>query len=71
MPAPEGNSIKKEPYDVMSVGSDEDDIYDLILNDKPKLSVKERLNKLKLRGITINQPGMLVLLYAVVSLIIQ
>jgi hypothetical protein len=53
-----GNNIKKEPLDGnIERGSDSDDDNDLMSDDQPRLSVKERLDKLKLRGITIDQPG--------------
>ena len=56
---PMGNNIKKEPLDGGNIdgGSDSDDGNDLMNDDQPRLSVKERLDKLKLRGITIDQPG--------------
>jgi hypothetical protein len=54
-----GNNIKKEPLDGGNIegGSDSDDGNDLMNDDQPRLSVKERLDKLKLRGITIDRPG--------------
>ena len=51
-----GNNIKKEPLDAND-GDEYDDIYEQLFGDKPRLNVKQRLDKLKLRGITINQPG--------------
>ena len=53
-----GSSIKKEPLDAND--ADDLDLADFdedFFSDKPRLTVKERLEKLKRRGICINQPG--------------
>jgi hypothetical protein len=50
-----GSGIKKEPLE----GSESVDLddFDDFFSDKPRLSVKDRLDKLKHRGISVNQPG--------------
>ena len=53
-----GSNIKKEPMDAND--ADELDFADFdeeFFSDKPRLSVKERLERLKRRGICINLPG--------------
>ena len=53
-----GSSIKKEPLDAND--ADDLDLADFdedFFSDKPRLTVKERLEKLKRSGICINQPG--------------